>query len=490
MKNAALDCLESRTRRLNKRRIISKKRAYVLCWVMQSLRAEENPLIDRAIALGNELGLPVVVVQTLENRYPYASHRIHRFILEASVELEEGVERRGLRFMRYVRVGQDAPGAVEVVAKLARCAAAVLVDDVPLFVTKDYADQLSVSLERPVLAVDACCLVPMNLLTTHKRTTPAFRKAHSALRAVHIETDLKQVSNQPLFEGSLEVEETTTSSLSKRTMDAFIRSTGVDMTLPPAPDFPGFRSVALKHLSYALDEIIPRYKWTRNNPAVDGTTKLSPWVHFGVLSPREITVAVKKAEEQGGLHSAARYKFLDELLTWREYHYHRARHHEKFASYSGLQDWARDTLDEHRGDSRKSLYSLDQLLQGQTSDRVWNAGQKQFLHEGWMHNNVRMYWVKQLIKWTATPEAAFATACYLNDRLSLDGRDPSTYGGIRWGFGDSKPYLEQAVYGTVPRKTSSALMKRRGVSEWVEKMNALGELPDLEADSGMLDRYL
>jgi photolyase PhrII len=491
--NLASTLLELRTKPLNQATPNSNSN-YVLCWLMQALRAADNPLVDAAIKFANDRGLPVVVLQTLDNRYPYASARIHQFMLEASVDLEAGLSARNLRFVRYVRtsadMSQDAPGTLETVTRLAAEATAVFVDNVPLFVTHDYATRLAATLPVPVFAVDACCLVPMNALIDPLTTTPAFRKAHSPLRAQHIEINLTQVAEVASYQGSFDIEMVPADALGKQNLAEFITSTHIDMSVPASSEFHGSRTAALTRLDHAVEHIIPRYKWTRNNPALDGTAKLSPWLHFGVLSAREVSRKVLDAEANHGLHSAARYKFLDELLTWREYYYHQARHNPAFSTYAGLPEAARDTLEQHRGDPRRHIYSLNELMLGQTDDALWNASQRQFLLDGWMHNNVRMYWVKQFLKWTDSPERAFASACYLNDRLSLDGRDPSTYGGIRWGFGDGRPYKEMAIYGTVSRKTSSALMKRQGVATWIEQMNAR-PLPDISApDEDMLTRYM
>ena len=46
-----------------------------------------------------------------------------------------------------------------------------------------------------------------------------------------------------------------------------------------------------------------------------------------------------------------------------------------------------------------------------------------------MHGFLRMYWAKKILEWTSSPETALETAIYLNDRFSLDGRDPSGYVG-------------------------------------------------------------
>ena len=487
-----LDALRLRTRRLTDRRIVSRGRDYVLCWLMQALRADENPALDAAVALGNRRGLPVVVLHALENRYPYASHRLHRFILEASQELEAGVEARGLRFVRWVR--KEGESEVDLVARLAERAAAVVCDDVPTFVTRTYADALSDRLDRAVLGVDACCAVPMNAFPDRLGTTKAFRAAHTARRPEHLETDLTQTPDLSAYDGDLPLDSDEILDLDDVGLDRLIAQTGVDMSVPPAPGWSGRRSAALARLEAGIRGTAPRYKWTRNNPSVsEGTMRISPWMHFGVLSPLEVAREALAAEEAGDLHRAARYKLLDETLTWREYYYHRCARDADFTRWAGLPEWARETLDAHADDPRPTAYSLGELLRGETDDAVWNAAQKQFLLDGWMNNNLRMYWVKQLVKWRETPQEAWATACYLNDRLSLDGRDAATYGGIRWGFGDSKKgYREQPVYGWVPSRTANALHKRDGVTDWIAEQAAREPIPVSvpEDETAVLSRYL
>jgi deoxyribodipyrimidine photo-lyase len=49
--------------------------------------------------------------------------------------------------------------------------------------------------------------------------------------------------------------------------------------------------------------------------------------------------------------------------------------------------------------------------------------------EGKMHGFLRMYWAKKILEWTSSPEVALKTAIYLNDKYSLDGRDPNGYVG-------------------------------------------------------------
>ncbi|PPK84542.1 deoxyribodipyrimidine photo-lyase [Neolewinella xylanilytica] len=458
---------------------------------MQALRSEHNPVLDVAILLGNDLGLPVVVVHALENRYPYASHRLHRFILEASLDLQAGLEERGLRFVRWVR--RAGEGEVDIVAKLAEPAAAVVVDDVPTFVTRRYADELAGRLSAAVWAVDACCAVPMNAFSGHLDTTKKFRAAHTPLRDKYLATELEQRPAVGPFAGPLDLGSGEATDRTLDRLDQLIETCGVDESVRAVPAYPGGRTQALERLDHAVREVVPRYKWTRNNPALaEDSTHLSPYMHFGVLSPREVALAVLRAEQAGDVHPAARYKFFDELLTWREYFHHRCRKLPDFTRWAALPEWARKSLLAHAGDERERVYELEALIHGETDDESWNAAQKAFVLDGWMNNNLRMYWVKQLLRWRPDPKEAFAVACYLNDRFSLDGRDASTYGNIHWGFGDAKKgYREIDVYGWVPPRSDAALRRRKGVGDWlaeqagrdVPRVSVPGDIADL------VDRY-
>ena len=200
-----------------------------------------------------------------------------------------------------------------------------------------------------------------------------------------------------------------------------------------------------------------------------------------MIGPRSITAAVRAAE----VPANAKWKYLDELLTWREYFHYLAYRADQPDSFATVPDRPRQSLLAHAGDPRPVLYPLTDLVHGRTGDETWNAAQRQWLETGYMHNNLRMYWGKQIIKWTRDPETAWKTACYLNDRLSLDGRDPATYGNMRWVFGMSKPaYREQPVYGWVPPKTDRAIRKRAGAADWLARWAATDTLA-IDVPEGM-----
>ena len=434
---------------------------YVLCWLQQTLRGKNNPVIDAAVALGNSLGLPVVVYHGLGQHYPHASDRLHHFILEASRSLEEDAVSRGLRFLRVIeRPTRKVKG---VVYQLATRAAALVVDDNAAFVGRWQLESVASKLDLAVIAVDGSRLVPELALAGFCPTTPMFRARANAIRDKWLEEPMGISSTQPVFTDEIAVIHDAIGSDDADVM-RWVDQCDIDHSLPPVHWCKGDRASALAQLAWAAVEIIPQYAERRNNPAVNGVSFLSPYLHFGVLGPHDVALLAREVDSSRGV-----WKYLDELLVWREYFHHIAHHTPVPNRYEVVNRWARESLAAHANDKREHIYSLGEIIHGHTHDETWNAAQRQFLVDGWMHNNLRMYWGKRLIAWTRTPELAWITACYLNDRLSLDGRDPATYGNLRWCFGSGRPAAEVSVYGKVSRKTDAALRRRPGVPEWLKE---------------------
>jgi deoxyribodipyrimidine photo-lyase len=431
---------------------------YVLCWLQQALRARDNPVIDASIVLGNALGLPVLVYHGLREDYPYASDRLHHFILGASRDLAQGCRERGLAFAHHLdRAARREKGLVH---RLGADAAAIVLEDQPTFVARWQADRVARRAAVPVYAVNAACLVPPAVLGDGIRGRSGFLRQHEPRRGEWLATDEAEPT-QPAYAGSLPF---TPDRLDEIDTDALLADLAIDHTLPVSPVFPAGRAAAERQLRRAVAEVLPGYAATRNDATrPDGASGLSPYLHFGVLGPREVMAAVE-ASAAGAKH---RTKFADELLGWREWFHYQARALAAPERYDRVAGWAVDTLATHARDPRPAIETLDALLHGETRDESWNACQKQFLLDGWMHNNLRMYWAKRIIAMTPSPEAAWATACYLNDRLSLDGRDPSTYGNIAAMFAGTPSEHERPIYGRVATRGDGSTRGRSGGDQWL-----------------------
>ena len=454
--------LKKRTRKLNDQAVRAKAR-YVLCWLQQNIRAFDNPVIDAAIATGNRLKLPVVVYHGLGQGYPHANDRIHKFIIEASRSLAVAVEQRGLRFINYI----ERPAKYEkgLVYRLGAAAAAIFTDDVPAFVARRQAESVAAKIDVAFFAIDASCIVPMNEFPYLTEANAFFRRAHTPFREKYLNAQTEMSPEVACYEDDFDF---APDDLTNIDIDRLVAECAIDHTVPPVETFHGSREAALKRLQWACENVLPVYEKVRSNPShpLSGT-RLSPYLHFGVLSARELIWEFQKhaGEKQKN------WRIADEIMSWREFFHHQARFETDPSAYETLPEWARETLEKHTSE-RTDSPTLDQIIHGETDDETWNAAQKQYLLEAWMPNNIRMYWGKKLVGWRATPTDAWRTACYLNDRFSLDGRDAATYGNLGWCFGKlNHPSGEKEIYGKVGRPWDATMRKRSGVAEWLAEQS-------------------
>ncbi len=202
----------------------------------------------------------------------------------------------------------------------------------------------------------------------------------------------------------------------------------------------------------ALDVFLARrlrgYAVARNDPNLDGQSRLSPWLHFGHLAPQRAALAVSRAT---GIPEEDRAAFLEQIVVRRELADNFCLYEPNYDSFAATPAWAVRTLDEHRDDARDHLYAYETFDGADTHDPLWNAAQTEMRVSGSMHNYLRMYWCKKILEWSATPEEAWKTAIRLNDRYELDGRDPNGYTGVAWSIGGvhDRPWKSRPVFGSI-----------------------------------------
>ena len=437
---------------------------YILVILNRALRGEDNPVIDAAQTHASQLNLGVVVYSELDETVDYASERLFYFVLGAYRETAIALAKRNIKCVQVIKkVGDE-----DLLRSLTSKAVAIYTDE-------DYTHWDRAKIQRilnvatqEVFLVDASRLVPTRQLPQNLKTTPEFRKAHGKLRDRYLA--LRQAVN----ENQLKVETTVEDIASEHNFAQYddaalaklVKRLDINRNLKISKEHPPTQAEVTKRIATLKTEILAKYKWIRNNPALEySTSQLSPYLHFGMVSPQQILIEI----ESSNIPKSHTWKFRDEFLTWREWFHYLAFYNPNLHSYDSLPNEARKTLEDHADDPRPDLCSFEHILQGNTSDRTWNAAQREWLNTGWLHNNLRMYWAKQILRFTTTPQKAWDIACYLNDSISIDGRDPATYGSIRWAFGDGKPgYSEKPIYGKVAFKSDRAILKREGMKEWIE----------------------
>jgi deoxyribodipyrimidine photo-lyase len=245
-------------------------------------------------------------------------------------------------------------------------------------------------------------------------------------------------------------------------IDSAVSSLAIDRTVKSVSTLHGGTSQACEHLAGFVDKKLDKYPELRNDPNALNVSNMSPYLHFGQISPLYIAL---KIMETGSL---ARDIYLEELIIRRELSLNFVFYNPDYDSFNGLPLWSRKTLLEYASDHRDYLYSVSELEYAQTHDPYWNAAQREMILTGKMHGYMRMYWGKKILEWSATPEAAFSTALYLNNKYELDGRDPNSFAGVAWCFGKhDRPWGKRPIFGNVRYMSADGLKRKFDADAYV-----------------------
>jgi photolyase PhrII len=414
--------------------------AFVLVWLRCALRGHENPAIDVALAAGDTLGLPVFVYQGLSERHPYMSDRHATFMLECARDLHAELAVRGVGSALHVeRPGHRGPHLLT----LGRAAALIIVDEGPAPPLPRWTDAVAQQVSAPVWRVDTSGVVPLALVPKGLDRAFSFRDRTASLRAerLHRIWEDHPVS-RPAFAPNLPFVPVNPAEID---IPALVAACEIDHSVGPVFDTPGGAKAGYARWSSFRRRGLARYHKDRDDATLDGVSRLSAYLHYGAISPLRV------AREAAAVGGEGAEKFLDELLIWRELAASFCRDNPGVEALDALPAWAQDTLRRHAQDPRPQLVSPERLARGRSGDALWDLAQASLVVHGELHNNLRMTWGKALLQWTPSPEAALGQLIELNHRYALDGRDPSSYGGLLWCLGlFDRPYQPSApVIGSV-----------------------------------------
>jgi deoxyribodipyrimidine photo-lyase len=447
----------SRIKRLNDQRI--QKGSYVLYWMQASVRVTDNPALLYAIQQADELGLPVLAVFGLTASYPEANLRHFTFLVEGLQDVERQLEKLGIRLV----VLEAQPD--EAARRLAGDAALLVTDRGYLAHQRRW--RVSVAQEAPcaVRQVEGDLVLPIEEVSGKSEWAAA-----TIRRKIHRIWDQYLVAGNPPHAPRKD-------SLGIRIGDSvrpdqeLVGDLDIDRSVQPAARFKGGGSRALERLEHFCKNSLRYYHSLRNDPAQEHQSDLSPYLHFGQISPLTAALAVKAAR---GAPGEAKDAFLEELIVRRELAFNFVYYEPHYDGYACLPDWAKRTLDEHRGDKRPHLYSPEQLEGANTHDPYWNAAMEEMRLTGKMHGYMRMYWGKKILEWSESPEQAYRTALHLNNRYFLDGRDPNSYAGVAWCFGKhDRPWAERSIFGKTRYMADSGLRRKFDMDGYLRRINAL-----------------
>ena len=461
---------------------------WVLYWMTAARRASANFALERAADWARRFGRPLVVLEALRCDYPWASDRLHRFIIDGMVDNRRALAARAVRYHPYVEPSKGAGRGL--LAALAEHAAVVVTDDFPAFflprMVAAAGQRLGVRLE----AVDSNGLLPMAAGEREHPTAYAFRRLLQRELLGHLDPfpledpchDLPPAADLP-------------AEISERWPAADLDSlTGGPQFLAALPidhsvtvvEHRGGSAAAGARLRAFLDAGLAGYGELRNRPDDGAGSGLSPYLHFGHLSAHqafrelmlreawspECVVPPANGRRAGwwGVSPDAE-AFLDQLVTWRELGFNVCHFNEAHDRWESLPGWARRTLDAHAADPREHRYTLAELEAASAHDPLWNAAQRQLVREGTIHNYLRMLWGKKILEWTDDPRQALEVMTELNNRFALDGRNPNSETGIFWVLGrHDRPWApERPIFGTIRYMSSANTARKLPVRRYLER---------------------
>ncbi|MBM4264641.1 MAG: deoxyribodipyrimidine photolyase [Deltaproteobacteria bacterium] len=407
----------------------------VLYWMQRAQRSFDNAALNCAIDAANALGKPAVVFFRLRADAHHANLRHYQFMLAGIADIVAGLRKRRVGFV----LSRDPDHDIYKFCALAK-PCLVISEENPLRSAEAGRRHAAGKMTVPFWTVDADVIVPTRLLGKEHYAARTIRpKIHALLPQF-----LKPLSNPSARQRwiphqGVESIDPLTVSLDGMT---------IDRSVSAAAGLAGGESQAKKTLERFLQRRLKGYATQRNHPDIDGTSQLSPYLHFGQIGPHHVALAVREAKAP----EIDRRAFLEEFIVRRELAVNFVRFNPKYDSFDASEPWADRTLRQHASDARQYVYSEKQLENAETHDPLWNAAQKQMVLTGWMHGYLRMYWAKKILEWSPSPAQAFEIAVRLNDRYELDGRDPNGYAGIAWaivGKHDRAWGPERQVYGKI-----------------------------------------
>jgi deoxyribodipyrimidine photo-lyase len=466
---------------------------FVLYWMIASRRVTWNFALDRAVEWAEKLQKPLVILEALRCSYPWASDRMHRFVIDGMAE--NACWLRGTDVLYYPYLESRPNAGKGLLAALASRACVVVTDDFPGF----FLPRMVASAVRrvPVLmeVVDSNGLLPMQQAEKAYPTAYAFRRFLQKELPRHLMEFPKANS---LLNAKLPKARALPREIAKRWPKAsagLLNSgksvlAGIPLNHEVFPvETRGGSTAAQTLLRNFLRNKLAIYAEARNEPAQQATSEFSPYLHFGHISVHQIFSELTAHEGWSPSHLALRATgsrsgwwgasqdteaFLDQVITWRELGFNCCQMREDYDQFESLPAWALKTLQLHARDERSHVYSLEKFELAKTHDPLWNAAQTQLLREGRIHNYLRMLWGKKIIEWSRAPEKALEIMVELNNKYALDGRDPNSYSGILWCLGRyDRPWgPERPVFGTVRYMSSENTARKFNVRSYIQKYSS------------------
>jgi deoxyribodipyrimidine photo-lyase len=440
-------------------KVLSEKeindRPYVVYWMQASQRTYMNHALEYAIGVANSLDNKVLVYFGLTDGYPEADRRHYSFMLQGLADVKRSLALRGIR-MVVLKARPD-----EGLEALRHLTSMIVTDRGYLKVQREWRKIAAENSGCSMVEIESDVIVPVEIASEKEEFSAAtIRRKIERLMMEYAIPLYESECNLKSIDDKLDLDELDI------TDESILDSLNLPGISREVKGVIGGQERALKLLEEFVEEKLDTYGEGRNEPGSGNTSGLSPYLHFGQISPLQIYTRIFDSNSPG------KAKFIDELVIRRELAINFVFYNKDYESFQSVPDWARETLNRHLQDDREYLYDKSELEAGLTHDIYWNAAQNEMVLTGKMDGYMRMYWGKKILEWSRTPEEAFRVALELNNRYSLDGRDPSSFSGVAWCFGKhDRPWGERVIFGNVRYMNDKGLKRKFDMVKYIEKVD-------------------
>ena len=222
---------------------------------------------------------------------------------------------------------------------------------------------------------------------------------------------------------------------------------------------------------YVLEDFIknklPYYAEYKNDISKNVLSGLSKYLNLGFISSQRVTLEVIKS----GAEDVNKEIFLEELVVRKELSDNFCLYANSFKDFSGISNWAKMSLNNHKFDIRPYIYSTEELEKAKTHDKLWNSTQIQLIREGTIHGYLRMYWAKKILEWTPSPKEGLKMAIYLNDKYAYDSPSANGYVGILWAIAGlhDRAFIDYPITGKVRRMSYDSIKRKYDLGDYLQK---------------------
>jgi deoxyribodipyrimidine photo-lyase len=442
----------------------------VIYHMSRDQRVEDNHALIYAQGLAESRKVPLRVVFNLVPKFLEATVRQYGFMMDGLKEVESALRDKEIPF--YLTMGNPVEKIPEFVEE--HNAVALVCDFSPLRVPLMWTSQIAAAIDEgkssaPVVQVDAHNIVPVWIASPKlEYGARTLRGKLEKLLPTYLKQDMPPTKSNldyaspPADGGGSFLKECNPVDWNKAMTTLEIDRTVKEVTWL-RPGAAGARATFETFCTARLKD----YGAKRNDPNLLVASEMSPYFHFGQISVQRCIMQVKALR----IHSESTNSFVEEAVVRRELSDNFCFYNKQYDSLDGCYDWAKTSLRLHWDDKREYLYTQEQLDKAKTHDDLWNAAQIQLTTIGKMHGFLRMYWAKKILEWSENPSEALRIAIYLNDRYSLDGRDPNGYVGCMWSIGGihDQGWGERAVFGKIRYMNYAGCKRKFSVKDFVDK---------------------